>query len=63
MLDQFPVKDVCDWFGNSPAIVAKHYAQARSEVTERGKSETTAHFEGSNGVPMSEKRGQNGAHP
>jgi integrase len=57
LLDQFPVKDVCDWFGNSPAIVAKHYAQARSEVTERAKSETTVHFEGSNGGPMTDKKG------
>ena len=57
LLDQFPVKDVCDWFGNSPAIVAKHYAQARSEVTERAKSETTVHFGGSNGGPMTDKKG------
>lgn len=57
LLDQFPVKDVCDWFGNSPATVAKHYAQARSGVAERAKIEATVHFEGSKAGPMTDKKG------
>ncbi|MFM2013830.1 MAG: Tyrosine recombinase XerC [Planctomycetota bacterium] len=57
LLDSFPVKDVCDWFGNSPAIVAKHYAQSRSEFSELAKSQPTVGFKGSNGEPASEKKG------
>ena len=51
LLDSFPVKDVCDWLGNSPAIVAKHYAQARVEIADLAKSKSTVGFEGSNAGP------------
>ena len=57
LLDIFPVKDVCDWFGNSPAIVAKHYAQSRSEFSELAKSKPTVDFEGSKEGPMTVKKG------
>ena len=54
----FPVvEDVCEWFGNSPAIVAKHYAQSRGEVAELAKRRKTVGFEGSNAGPMSVKKG------
>ena len=57
LLDSFPVKDVCDWFGNSPAIVAKHYAQSRSEFSERAKNQPTVGFEGSKGGPIRVEKG------
>ena len=57
LLDSFPVKDVCDWFGNSPAIVAKHYAQSRSEFSELAKSQPTVGFEGSKEGPIRDKKG------
>jgi hypothetical protein len=57
LLDSFPVKDVCDWFGNSPAIVAKHCAQSRSEFSELAKSKPTVGFEGSKEGPVRDKKG------
>ena len=57
LLDVFPVKDVCDWFGNSPLLVAKHYAQSRSEFSELAKSQPTVGFEGSKEGPISVKKG------
>ena len=57
LLAEYPVKDVCDWFGNSPAIVAKHYAQSRGEVAELAKCRKTVGFEGSNAGPMTGKKG------
>lgn len=29
LLDEFPIKDVCTWIGNSQVIAMKHYAMMR----------------------------------
>jgi integrase len=60
LIDHHPVKDVCDWFGNSPATVAKHYAQARSEVWQRAINNRMfpqANNEGSKTGPMGVQEG------
>jgi len=60
LIDHHPVKDVCDWFGNSPATVAKHYAQARSEVWQRAINNRMfpqAKNEGSKTGPMGVQEG------
>lgn len=31
LLDQFPIKDVCSWIGNSQAVAMKHYAMQRAD--------------------------------
>jgi len=35
------VADVCRWFGHSPAVAARFYAQARTEVADRASQERT----------------------
>lgn len=41
LLDQFPIKEVTDWIGNSPLIALKHYLQARPEILQRARKFTT----------------------
>ena len=41
LLAVFPVADVCRWFGHSPAVAARFYAQARTEVADRASQERT----------------------
>ena len=41
LLSVYPVADVCRWFGHSPAVAARFYAQARSEVAEKASREPT----------------------
>lgn len=31
LLDDFPIKDVCAWIGNSQAVAMKHYAMRRED--------------------------------
>jgi hypothetical protein len=40
-VERIPVADVCRWFGHSPAVAARFYAQARSEVAEKASREPT----------------------
>jgi hypothetical protein len=35
------VADVCRWFGHSPAVAARFYAQARTEMAEKASREPT----------------------
>ena len=41
LLAVYPVADVCRWFGHSPAVAARFYAQARTEVADRASQERT----------------------
>ena len=41
LLAEFPATDVCKWFGHSPAVAAKFYAQSRPEIAERATKQTT----------------------
>ena len=41
LLSVYPVADVCRWFGHSPAVAARFYAQARSEVADKASREPT----------------------
>jgi integrase len=41
LLAKYSIADVCNWFGHSPAVAARFYAQARTEVLERASVETT----------------------
>jgi hypothetical protein len=41
LLSVYPVADVCRWFGHSPAVAARFYAQARSDVAEKASREPT----------------------
>lgn len=41
LLAVYPAADVCRWFGHSPAVAARFYAQARPEVADRASIETT----------------------
>ena len=41
LLSVYPVADVCRWFGHSPAVAARFYAQARSEMAEKASREPT----------------------
>ena len=41
LLAVYPVADVCRWFGHSPAVAARFYAQSRSEVADRAANEST----------------------
>ncbi len=49
LLDDFPIKDVCAWIGNSQAVAMKHYAMRREDS-----------FARANGTL--EMRGHNGGH-
>jgi integrase len=49
LLDDFPIKDVCSWIGNSQAVAMKHYAMRREDS-----------FARANGTL--EMRGHNGSH-
>ena len=40
-LGVFPPIDVCAWFGHSPAVAARFYAQVRSETADRASREHT----------------------
>ena len=46
LLAVFPVADVCNWFGHSPAVAARFYAQSRTEIADRACSETTLDLAG-----------------
>jgi integrase len=35
LLDDFPIKDVCSWIGNSQAVAMKHYAMRREDSFSR----------------------------
>ena len=35
LLSTHPVKDVCDWFGNTEAVAMKHYAMATADSFQR----------------------------
>jgi len=41
LLETYPVGDVCRWMGNSPAVAAKFYVQARTEIADRASLEET----------------------
>ena len=43
LLDDYPIKDVCTWLGNSPKFAMEHYAMARQESFARaaGLAETS----------------------
>ncbi len=41
LLAVYPMADVCNWLGHSPAVAAKYYAQSRSEVADKAATETT----------------------
>ena len=41
LLAVYPVADVCRWFGHSPAVAARFYAQSRTEVADRACNERT----------------------
>lgn len=38
----FPLRAVCEWLGNSPAVAAKHYLQVQDDDFTRATQETTA---------------------
>lgn len=65
LLDEFPVKDVCSWIGNSQAIAMKHYAMRREDSFARAAgielgATKPAHAEigGPNGGPKNGSLGQ-----
>lgn len=35
LMDEFPIKDVCTWIGNSPKVAMEHYAMRRQESFDR----------------------------
>ncbi len=41
LADQFPIKTVCEWIGNSPAIAAEHYLQVTEEHYQRAATTET----------------------
>jgi integrase len=41
LLAKYSIADVCNWFGHSPTVAARFYAQARTEVLERASVEST----------------------
>jgi len=45
LLAVYPVADVCRWFGHSPAVAARFYAQSRSEIADRAAKEPTIKVE------------------
>jgi integrase len=46
LADEYPIKTVCEWIGNSPAIAAEHYLQVTEEHFQRAAaSETRLHSE------------------
>jgi integrase len=45
LLAVYPVADVCRWLGHSPAVAARFYAQARSEVADKAAMENTVHID------------------
>ena len=47
LADQYPIKTVCEWIGNSPAIAAEHYLQVTDEHFQRA---TAAENEMQNGL-------------
>jgi integrase len=67
LLSVYPVADVCRWFGHSPAVAARFYAQARSEMAEKASREPTilaakegsqvGSIAGSKGAEMGSKSG------
>ena len=68
LLAVFPVADVCRWFGHSPAVAARFYAQARTEVADRASQERTLNDTlvgttvGTIQYPVGTKMGTIGAH-
>jgi integrase len=55
LLAVYPVADVCAWLGNSPAVAAQFYAQARTDVADRAASESI--LPGPIAGPISDKMG------
>ena len=51
LLDEFPIKDVCAWIGNSQAVAMKHYAMRRKDSFMRAAG-IVAGDVGSNGGPI-----------
>lgn len=47
LLDDFPIKDVCAWIGNSQAVAMKHYAMRREDSFARANG--TLQMRGHNG--------------
>ena len=41
----YPMADVCQWLGHSPAVAARFDAQSRSEVADKAAKENTVHIE------------------
>ena len=47
LMDEFPIKDVCAWIGNTPKVAMEHYAMLRQESFDRA-----AGLIDSNGCPV-----------
>ena len=41
LADEYPIKTVCEWIGNSPAIAAEHYLQVTEEHFQRAATTET----------------------
>jgi len=50
LMARYPLKDVCTWIGNSPAVAMQHYAMAQSEHFERAIAEGIPEKNGSKPV-------------
>ena len=35
LMDEYPIKDVCTWLGNSPKVAMEHYAMTRQDSFDR----------------------------
>ena len=62
LLDEFPIKDVCSWIGNTQAIAMKHYAMMRESSFTRAAG-LAAPFCGPAGGPEFENSGGLGTTP
>jgi hypothetical protein len=69
LADQYPIKTVCSWIGNSPAIAAEHYLQVTEEHFQRAAATETEmhsglHFPGATGcTAMHDPKTPNDATP
>ncbi len=59
LLAVYPAVDVCRWLGNTMAVAARYYAQARPEVAERASTDLTVGTVA--GAPAGYIGGENGA--
>lgn len=55
LMAKYPLKDVCDWIGNSPDVAMQHYAMAQSEHFQRAIAEGIG---GKNGSKPAKKAAQ-----